>query len=374
MNRTLVATALGLGTFAAALTAPAAQAVPTPATTSLRQRATVDWQKGRYAGNDRVAFSVPGIGQGEIVCRPNAAYIRVRPSDRTRETSLWSAIARVKGEEVSYSVKNARIYQFGTPTAPSTATGTGPSAQEGLNSENVVENASSGVAVGLLSQRTALNAPGQATASVTSVRLEWAWTGFRDADPKKAKCRVVARFVTKMPEGTKIKRRTAGGLVRRPGPATNELFVDWHGDQDAPGKTTAGPVQIPYLGALSATCPTGRDSQAQVILKADDPAEALTVLVTRFEGEGPEAYEYFHVITDPVTGEVRIDLPTNGFLVLEVTGASGHRAHVPISSWRQTNDEKLAENFCEIAAQTVSKKRLVGGTPGDEDDGPLPPV
>lgn len=375
MIPTLVRTALAVGTLAAAFGAPAAQALPTPATTSLRQRATVDWQKGRYAGNDRVAFSVPGIGQGEIVCRPNATYIRLTPNDRARETSLWSVAARVKGEAVSYVVKNARIYQFGTPTAPATASGTGPSAQEGFNVENQVEDSGSGVAVGLISQRTALNAPGQATAPLTSVRLQWSWSGFRDAQPKRAKCKVVARFVTKMPEGTTIKRRTAGGLVRRPGPATNELFVDWHGEQDAPGKTTAGPIQIPYLGALSATCPTGRDSRAQVILKADDPAEGLTVLVTRFQGEGPDAYESFYVITDPGTGEVPIDLPTNGFLVLEITGADGRRAHVPISSWRQTNDEKVGENFCEIAAQTVSKRRLVAGEPGRDDEGiELPPT
>jgi hypothetical protein len=367
LNRSPLRRALTLALAVLAAPTATAAAAPAPATTSLRQRATVDWDKGRSAGNDRVAFAIPGIGSGEIVCRPDALFIRVTPNDRTQETSLWSAMAQVKGEEVSYVVKNARIFQFGTPTTPQQATGTGPSAQEGLNVEQRVEPAGSGVAVGLISQRTALNAPAAPTAPLTSVRLAWSWSGFGDPTLKKARCKVVARLVTKMPAGTTIKRRSGGGLIRRPGPATNELFVDWHGEQDAPGKTESGPVQIPYLGTLRATCPTGRDSNAQLILNADDKVAGLKILVTRFQGEGPEAYEYFHAFTDPSTGEARIALPTNGFVVLEITGKGGRRAHVPVSTWRQTNDEKTRENFCEIAAQTVSKKKLVRA-PQDSDD------
>lgn len=352
---------------AAMLVVPAtASAAPTPSTTSLQQHTVVSWKKGKSAGRDRSTFSLPGIGYGEIVCRADAAHIRIYPNDRTRETSMWSVVQHQTGEQTSsWAVKNARIFTFSTPTTPPGATGTGPSAQEGFNMGSPIEDAGNGLVYGLISQRSAFNQPGSQTAPTTSFTLSWKWSGFQGA-PEGKKCKVEALFLTTMPAGKKFKTKKVGGTTRGPGFPVAEALVDWHGEADAAlGKTGSAEVQLPSIGVLKAICPTGRDSAAALTLQADNPFKIVTALVETYEGSSVDQPAPQMFMSDPLTGQLRIPLPTNGFLRIVLATADGKGSQLYVSSWRQTNDEKPAENFCEIAAQALTPSG------GDQVPGPI---
>lgn len=360
--------AISAFSVAAALFVPTtAAAAPTPSTTSLQQHAVVSWKKGKSAGKDRSTFSIPGIGYGEIVCRTDATHIRIYPNDLTRETSMWSVVQHQTGEQTSsWAVKNARIFTFATPTTPQGATGTGSSAQEGFNHGSPIEDSGSGLVYGLISQRSAFNQPASQTAPTTSFTLSWKWSGFQNQDTTKRKCKVEALFFTTMPDGKKFKTKKVGGTTRGPGFPAAEALVDWHGEADAGlGKTGSSEVQLPGIGVLKGTCSTGRDSVAALTVTRDTPATFVTALVETYEGSSTEQPTPRFLTTDPLTGVLRIPLPTNAFLRIVLTTADGKGSQLYVSTWRQTNDEKPAENFCEIAAQAITP------TGGTGDSGPI---
>lgn len=361
MTRSFVKKAVLSGVALATLVASSsAAAAPVAATTSLQQHAVVNWKKGKSAGKDRATFSLPGIGYGELVCRTDATHIRIYPDDITKETSMWTTVTHQIPGGSSWAVKNARVFTFATPTTPLIATGSGSSAQEGFNRENGVEDSGSGVIYGVISQRTAFNQPASQTAPLTSFSLDWKWSGF-DGPAGKQKCKVEALLFTTMPAGKKFKTKKSGGTTRGPGLPAVEALVDWHGEADAAlGKTTSAQVQLPYVGVAQAICPTGRDSAAALTITADDQAEGISAYVETYMGSSVDAPLTTTPISDPLTGQLRIPLPTNGFLRIVVTNAKGQGSQLYVSSWRQTNDEKPAENFCEVAAHAIS----VLGEPG----------
>lgn len=196
--------------------------------------------------------------------------------------------------------------------------------------------------------------PAAPTAPLTSVSLSWNWSGFHGPASGR-RCHATARVITTQPPGTTVATRSGGGLFQRPGPATSDLMLDWHGEADAAaGKSQAASVQLPFLGTIRAECPTGRDADAALTVKADDPASGLQIDVRTWEGEGTDILSETTVITDPVSGEARIALPTNGMVFLVVRGAGGRSAKVPVSSYRSTNDLDPAANRCTIAAQAIT--------------------
>ncbi|UUY06046.1 hypothetical protein LRS13_11180 [Svornostia abyssi] len=331
---------------------PAGAQVADAATTSLRQDVTVAWRDGRAPGRDRESFAIPGIGSGEVVCRRDAAFIRMRPTDTAAETSMWSTLLQRKGGADVAAVHNARVYTFSTPTSQ-TARGTGPAAHEGLNQRRPLEDRGEGRAFGLISQRSARNVPAAGAVSPTSFTLQWRWTGFAGS-ARDARCRVTATFLTRLPAETPVRTVASGGLVRRPGPAVSALNLNWRGDADAAANLVSRPITLPYLGTLSATCPPGRGSRPALTLKADraDLGPAATVLT--YEGEGPDAVTSTRYATDPGTGQLGpVPLPVNGMLRATITGSS-RTVEVVASSIRKTNDPDGADNFCEIAVQAVS--------------------
>lgn len=350
MPRAAAAVVLALAAPVPAAAAAGAQ----PAATSLRQQATVAWQDGRSAGRDRESFSLPGIGTGEIVCRRDAAFIRMRPADTGPETTMWSVLRqRKKGAEVA-AVHNARVYTFSTPTSQ-VARGTGRAAHEGLNEQRPLEDRAEGSAFGLISQRSARNAPAGSLPrpSPTSFTLRWAWSGFAGS-ARDARCRVRATFTTRLPGGSRVLTRRRGGLLRLPGPAASALAVDWRGDADAPANLRSGGAAVPYLGTLRATCPPGRDGAPALVLEADRRDDGPLATVVAYEGEGADAATTSRYATDPGTGVLGpMPLPVNG--LLRATIRDGRRAATVVaSSLRKTNDPDGADNFCEVAAQVLS--------------------
>lgn len=334
------------------IVAPATARADDAAATSLRQDVTVSWRDGALTGRDRESFSIPEIGSGEIVCRRDAVFIRMRPTDTARETSMWSTLTQVKNGVPQVAVHNARVYTFSTPTSQ-VARGTGPAAHEGLNQRRPLEDVGRGSAFGLISQRTARNVPAGAAATPTSFTLRWAWSGFAGS-ARDARCRVTATFLTRLAPGASVTTRRIGGLLRLPGPAVSALNLAWRGDADAPAHAESSSITLPYLGALRATCPPGRDSRPALLLAADRPQDGPVLSAVTFQGEGPDAATSSRYATDRATGVLGpVALPVNG--MVRATVSDGDRtARVVASSIRKTNDPDGADNFCEIAVQAIS--------------------
>ena len=57
------------------------------------QTVSLGWSGGRWAGHDSVPFVLPGIGDGQLVRRPDTQWLRVFPTDRSRDAAmlLWTA-------------------------------------------------------------------------------------------------------------------------------------------------------------------------------------------------------------------------------------------------------------------------------------------
>ena len=353
--RRLTGPLLAAAACAGALTVPqpAAAQDSMPAATSLRQQVTVAWTSGRYRGRDRAGFTLPGVGAGEITCRPDTTWIRMLPYDRARETTMWSALFEHKTEGVFPAVHDARVYTFSTPTS-TVASGTGRSTHEGFNQDKYVEDSSRGRAIGLITQRTAFTQPGAPTGTPTSYDLRWQWSGFRGVRSR-ARCRVTATFTTRLPEGRTVSTRRRAGVLRSPGPAVSHVQLDWHGDADAPAKLLTRPATVPWLGRMQALCEPGPAGRALLRVHADDPAAGPWADVTFYEGEGPDAAWRGQYHADPLTGDLTIDLPENGMLTARLTDGTGaHAATLIASSLRKTNDPAGAENHCQISAQAVS--------------------
>ncbi len=67
--------------------APNPPPAPPPSAGMRVQRVTVDWSDGAWHGSDTAGFEIPGMGTGEIVCRPDAGWLRffsAAPGARSR--------------------------------------------------------------------------------------------------------------------------------------------------------------------------------------------------------------------------------------------------------------------------------------------------
>src|SRR4051794_4249064 len=68
--------------------APATQADVPAAPVQNVNVAVVDWSGGAWQGHEAAGFVAPGIGHGEIVCRPDAQYIRFYPDKLGDEVAM----------------------------------------------------------------------------------------------------------------------------------------------------------------------------------------------------------------------------------------------------------------------------------------------
>ena len=75
---------------------------------------------------------VPGVGQVDLVCRPNSTMIRMHAADRRAENQMWLAKFETKDGTDRVAVKNVRVYTYAT-AADDGKGGTGSQAHEGLN-------------------------------------------------------------------------------------------------------------------------------------------------------------------------------------------------------------------------------------------------
>jgi hypothetical protein len=272
------------------------------------QKVVVDWHDGKWQGRDLGGFVAPGVGFGEVVCRPDAQQIQFYPASGGRETAMMNWTYKDWG---TYREKSLREALY--------TTGTGPEFNEGLNKFGPAEKTSTGSFEGVISDRGPIGGPGGGwPAPPTTFSLSWQWDF---TDPAAARCHVEAVFRTE----------TAAAVP----PLARSVQVLWRGEANATANGSAA-VDFPGLGLVTVTCRPGEPRRLMV----DSPPGAR--VVTR---EGSED----SVVARP-GGPLGVPLPNNGMVVAELD--SGERI-VVASRWK-LNDPEPDRNWCAIAAQVLS--------------------
>jgi hypothetical protein len=294
----------------AAVVLSAASTDPSAASaTPSRQRAVVDWSGGKSAGRDVAGFVLPGIGHGEILCRPDAQSLRVYPTDLRRETSLLNWTYRDWGGSADTREKALR--------EALATTGTGRDFSEGLNKFSPPEKTSTGEFVALLTDRGTIVSPGDATlAPPVGVRVTWVWDF---GSPGSARCHAEVDVVA----------QTAGST----GIASAQVV--WRGDAAAPGRDVAI-ADVPGVGRLTVVCQAGPSGIRNVTLATGSGA----TVTTRQASED--------VAVPQSAGPIIAELPNNGQVQIDVPGA-----RVLVSSRWKVNDPDPGQNRCSAAAQAV---------------------
>jgi hypothetical protein len=286
----------------------------------LYQSLRLGWSNDNWKGHSQVDFQIPGIGSGNVQCSPNTTWIQMKPNNTDAETDMWTVKTENKSDGVETSVKNARIYQFSTPTSSQTV-GSGRNAYEGFNQQTPVENSSSGHLIGLISTRQALNQYETNGGQPTSIELSWKWSNFGTS---KASCLVKATFIT----GTSgsYKEVIDGSNSNLPKNIGNSLplNLNWNGSY-ATSQPQTNSVVIPDLATLTTSCQDSADSIADLTLSG-------------------------------VTGNPLVSVTT--FTVLTISPSAGaptsQDTSILLSSYYINNNPNTASDYCEIAAQIVN--------------------
>lgn len=273
---------------------------------ALIQRVVVDWSDGEWGGRDLGGFIAPGVGYGEVVCRPDAQYVRFFGSSGGRETAMMNWTYKDWGTFQEKSLREA-VY----------TTGTGFDFFEGLNKFSPAEKTSTGTFEGLISDRGPIGSPGGLPlAPVTTISVNWQWD-FTTAG--KSHCYVEAVLRTEAEPAATVAR---------------SVQVVWRGEANAAANGFAS-VDFPGLGPVSLRCQPGEPRR----LRVESPRGAR--VITR-EGSEDAA------LTEPA-GPVEAALPNNGMVVVEMQG--GERITVA-SRWK-LNDTDPGKNWCLIAGQVA---------------------
>ncbi|MDO9407248.1 hypothetical protein [Patulibacter sp.] len=285
--------------------APAA-ATPDPS----RQRVQIAWSGASSAGRDVAGFVVPGVGYGELVCSTGTQWIRVFPTDQSRESSMLTWTYRSwdgNSQNAEKALREALHTQF-----------TGRDFNEGFNKFQPAEKQSTGEFTAILSDRGPFNAPfASSLVAPVGVHVTWAWD-FRD--PNNARCNAQADIVAQTPGSTGV----------------GSAQVLWRGDAAAAGRDQTV-ADLPGVGRIQLICqatPSGTRS-----VRVEIPG--ASTLTTR-EGSVDTAV--------PFNGPVVSALPNNG--QLQIDTAAG--ARILISSRWKVNDPDPAQNTCAVAAQSVA--------------------
>lgn len=284
---------------------------PTTATTGLiAQHATVDWSGGGWQGRDIAGFVAPGIGYGEIVCRPDAQWIRFYPNDLGRDVSMMNWTYKDWSQNTEKAIREAQHTQY-----------TGKDFREGFNKFGPAEKVSTGEFDGLIADRGAFAVAAPTDlAAPTSLKVTWQWD-FTQSGAER--CHVDATFVT---------QSLANDLT----PLARSGSIAWRGSDAAPGHDATA-FAIPGVGAVSISCSAALLGARSLAIDAPQGGT-----VTTREGSDDRARPQE---VGPVSG----DLPNNGMLF--VTLADGTR--LVVSSRWKVNDPDPAQNSCFVAAQAV---------------------
>jgi hypothetical protein len=291
--------------------APPPAAPPAPG--AVVQQVALDWSGGRWQGSDSAGFSVPGIGDGQLVCRPDTQWMRFFPADRSRDVSMMLWTFRDWEGASELAIREPQMTRF-----------TGPDFNEGLNKFSPSEKRSHGSFVGVVGD--GLPAPGTfgAGRSPTEVRLTWSWDF---SDPATARCSVAATLTSQGPG-------TAGAVARG-------LSLAWNGATGVPADTTAA-TPVPGLGIVRLRCDAGPQGVRQLVVEPDVALPGL--MLTTYEGSDRSD----RMLAD---APYVLALPNNG--LVEATTTAGPPLRLLVASRWKVNDPDPAENSCRLAGIVV---------------------
>jgi hypothetical protein len=278
------------------------------------QHVAVSWSGGAWQGHESAGFAVPGIGDGQLVCRPDTQWLRVFPADRSRDVAmmLWTSRDWDGGSEVA--LREAQMTPF-----------TGPDFNEGLNKFTPAETHSHGTFEGVVGDGLPAAGTFGAGRSPTEVRLSWSWDF---SDPATASCTVSATFTSAGPG-------TAGAVARG-------LSLAWNGAGGLPADTTLA-TSVPGLGTVRLRCDAGADGIRQLSVEPDAVLPGLAL--TTFEGSDR---------SDRGLGNTPyvVPLPNNG--LIEAATPSGAPLRLLLESRWKVNDPDPAQNFCRLSGIVVA--------------------
>lgn len=344
----------------------------------LRQRATIAWYGKDYQRHDTASVEIPGIGTARIVCRRDRTMLTIQPRDRSVETQMWSAVYHTKtdgdgNEYQSVAVKNARVYRYANADDDGKG-GTARTANEGFNQLNHrIEDSSRGSIRGVISQRPGRNhsAAGSTVPPSTAFTVKWDWSGYRGS-AKTSRCNATGVFETRIGTAGRDARRAVkqaesstvrlGGKKVRVGTTAKtyrgrsaSVALNWHGEADAAQQSTASRT-ITGLGSIQLSCPTGADSEAQLLVRPLRSAAHLRTETTTGEGDLDDHVEGEHHGYDPTTGLLApVTLPLNG-LVRGTLTVGSRSVDIVVSSYRITNNAAGPHlNLCEIAVAVTPR-------------------
>ena len=371
-----------------------------------RQPISVNWRGNAWQGKATQGFVAPGIGEGDVTCRPpydngpanrepgGTQWVQLFPSDSTgarTQTVMWTTRSGGPPSDQGESVvrKAALLNPF-----------YGPSFYEGMNtrSDRSVDPQSQGTFTGIVSARNKTTGPD--VAPPTTFTLDWSWefANLGEGNPAGNRCRVSGNLYTgwKGPERT-TKRKARGGPrsakakakaapKRRRAPraavksAPGRIYdfsVNWQGQESdpGPGATTSG-VSIPGVGTLGVSCPWAFDapdtSGSMSFAPAADNVTARGFAgYTTFQGAGAHAASGFHLDSTQASPipigytEVPNDLgsyhlPPNGMVtgtlgVEPLGGGEATTASFVLSSEYVANDPAAANRFCHVSGQVIAR-------------------
>jgi hypothetical protein len=274
------------------------------------QHVTVDWGEDAWQGREVGGFVVPGMGYGEVVCRPDAQWIRFFSSETGHEIAMMNWTKRDWVQWHEDSLREAVL----TPN-------TGTQFNEGFNKWNPYsEKQSSGTFEGIISDRGPFGAPGGASLAMpTTLSLAWSWDFTQTGSYR---CSVNASFATEAP-----------GAAR---PLARSVGLNWRGDANAAGRSGATKI-VEGLGRIDVSCEPGTDGTRWVTITGPESAT-----ITRREGSD-------ETVTSVDVGPIAQPLPTNGMLKLDF----GSGRTLLLSSRWKADDPDATQNFCFIAGQAI---------------------
>ncbi len=297
-------------TFAGGGGGAAAPSTTAPPSGAIVQKAIVGWN-GDPTGREAAGFNVPGIGYGEVVCRKDAQWIRIFPSNAGREVSMLNWTYKQWGSDLATqsekALREAQHTQY-----------TGLDFREGLNKFSPTEATSTGEYDGIISDRGVFGtaAPGD-LAAPTLLKLTWIWDFTKSGAER---CHAEATLTT--PNNASVDSPVARGAQ-----------VMWRSNAGAAGHSDAG-VDVPGLGRVSLYCEPSLEGRHVVIV--DTPSGAR---ITTREGSDDPSVEQ-------AAGPLTANLPNNGQVAIDLPGGR----HVLVSSRWKVNDPDQAQNFCAVAA------------------------
>lgn len=311
------------------------------------QHVKVQW-KGENGKPKSKYATIPGIGDLQLICKPDTTMIKLYTPNRGYETQMWLQKYEKKNGRDVVSSKEARIYRW-AHAGDNGNGGTGNYAHEGLNQgrgKHGVENFSQGYLSGVISQQSSRSPDGPQLTSprpVTTFELTWYWNGF-DYAANARSCTIDAVFTTRL---------------------DTRMVLTWHGSDNAAGHDTLS-SPLAGIGTLDLYCelPTGDTHRSFVMTPSDlgvgGTQPKLYVETVTGEGLVENQVEKHDYALDEETGTFpAIPLPQNGSVRMKVTNGNGAARWVLVSSYSVLNNALKPElNTCEMAAGLYNARLL----------------